>query len=100
MSTTRVNFRIPHELLEKADVAARITHKNRTELVTDALREYLDDVENEDAFKEELVELYLEDEIEFDVLKAFVGRRDAESIRASKRILDNGSDIAEDLAGL
>lgn len=98
MSTTRVNFRIPDELLEKADVAARITHKNRTEIVTEALREYLDGVEDEDAFKEELVELYLDDEIGFDVLKAFVGRQDAESVRASKDLLDRGGDVAADLA--
>ena len=100
MSTTRVNFRIPDELIEKADVAAKITHKNRTEIVTEALRAYLDSVEDEDTFKEELVELYLESEIEFDVLKAFVGRQDAESIRASKAILDRGDDVAEKLAEL
>lgn len=100
MSTTRVNFRIPDELLEKADVAARIAHKNRTELVTEALREYLDGVEDEEVFKEELVELYLEDEIAYEVLKSFVGRRDAEAIRASKTILDHGDEIARDLAGL
>lgn len=100
MSTTRVNFRIPDELIEKADVAAKITHRNRTELVTDALREYLDGVEDEAAFREELVELYLEDEIGYDVLKAFVGRQDAESVQASKTILDRGDDIAGDLAEL
>ena len=100
MSTTRVNFRIPDELIEKADVAAKITHKNRTEIVTEALRAYLDSVEDEETFKEELVELYLENEIEFDVLKAFVGRQDAESIRASKAILDRGDDVAEKLAEL
>lgn len=99
MGTTRVNFRIPDELLEKADVAATITHKNRTEIVTEALREYLDGVEDEDAFKEELVELYLDDELGFDVLKTFVGRQDAESVRASKAVLDRGDDIAADLAG-
>lgn len=99
MGTTRVNFRIPDELLEKADVAATITHKNRTEIVTEALREYLDGVEDEDAFREELVELYLDDEIGYDVLKTFVGRQDAESVRASKAVLDRGDDIASDLAG-
>lgn len=100
MSTTRVNFRIPDELLEKADVAARITHKNRTELVTEALRDYLEGVEDEDAFREELVELYLEDELGYEVLTAFVGRQDAAAIRASRTILDHGDEIAEDLAGL
>lgn len=100
MSTTGVNFRIPDELLQKADVAAKITHRNRTEIVTEALRAYLDGVEDEETFKEELVEFYLDDEIEFDVLKAFIDRQDAESVRASKAILDRGEDLATDLAEL
>ena len=100
MGTTRVNFRIPDELVEKADVAAKITHKNRTEIVTEALRSYLDEIEDEDAFNEEIVELYLEDEISFDVLKTFIGRQDAEAVRTSKAVLDQGEDLADELAGL
>lgn len=100
MGTTRVNFRIPDELVEKADVAAKVTHKNRTELVTEALRAYLDEIEDEEAFTEELVELYLEDELEFEVLKAFIGRQDAEAVRASKTVLDQGEDLADELAEL
>lgn len=98
MGTTRVNFRLPDELLEKADVAAEVTHKNRTEIVTEALREYLEDAENDEAFKEAVVELYLDDRIDFDVLKEFIGRQDAEAVRASKSILDQGDELADELA--
>lgn len=100
MGTTRVNFRIPEELIEKADAAAKITHKNRTEFVTEALRSYLDEIEDEDAFKEELVERYLDDEISYDVLKEFLGRQDAEAVRSSKTILDHGEALADDMAEL
>lgn len=100
MGTTRVNFRIPEELIEKADLAAKITHKNRTELVTDALRTYLDDIEDEESFKEDVVDLYLDGEIEFDVLSEFLGRQDAEAVRASKSILEQGEDIADEMADL
>lgn len=100
MGTTRVNFRIPDELVEKADATAKITHKNRTEIVTEALRIYLNEIEDEDAFKEEIVELYLEDELSFEVLKEFVGRQDAEAVRASKTVLDQGEDLADELAEL
>lgn len=100
MSTTRVNFRIPEELIDKADAAAQITHKNRTEIVTEALRSYLDDIEDEDTFKEELIERYLDDEISYDILKTFIGRQDAEAIRSSKVLLDQGEDRAEGLANL
>lgn len=100
MGTTRVNFRIPDELVEKADVAAEITHKNRTEIVKEALREYFDDIEDDDRFKEAVVELYLEDQISFEILTEFVSRQDAEAVRASKTILEHGDELADELAGL
>ena len=100
MGTTRVNFRIPEELIEKADVAAKITHKNRTEIVTEALRTYLEDIEDEETFKENLIELYFDDEIGFDVLREFLGRQDAEAVRTSRTILDQGEALADELADL
>ena len=96
----KVNFRLPEELVNKADVAAKVSHKNRTEIVKDALREYLQEVENREAFEEAVVELYLEEQIDFDTLKQFVGRQDAESIRASKALLDQGEDLSDELARL
>lgn len=99
MGTSHVNFRLPEELLEKADVAAEVTHKNRTEIVVEALRAYLDDVEDEQ-FSEQVVELYLDDEIGFDVLQEFVGRQDAESVRASRALLDDGEELADEMADL
>ena len=100
MSTTSVNFRIPEELIEKADVAAKITHKNRTEIVIEALRMYLQDIEDEDAFKEDVIELYLDGQIGFETLTEFIGRQDAESVRASKTLLDQGDELADELAEL
>jgi metal-responsive CopG/Arc/MetJ family transcriptional regulator len=100
MGTTRVNFRLPDDLLEVADVAAEATHKNRTEIIVEALRGYLNDIENDDDFRETVVELYLDDEVSFRVLKRVLGRQDAESVRASKTLLDEGDDLADDLAEL
>lgn len=98
MGTTKVNFRLPDDLLEKADVAAEVAHKNRTELVVEALDEYLKEVEDEAEFKEAVVELYLDEEIAYETLKRFIGRQDAESVRASKTLLDQGDELAADLA--
>lgn len=100
MGTRRVNFRLPEELVEKADLAAEVTHRDRTDVVTAALREYLQDIEDDDAFREAVVELYLDGEIGFDALAAVVGRQDAEAVRASKSLLDRGEEIAEELADL
>ena len=100
MGSTRVNFRLPENLIEKADVAAEVNQKNRTEIVTEALQEYLEEAESDEKFKEAVVELYLDDRIGFEVLKEFIGRQDAESVRASKTILEQGEDLADDLAEL
>lgn len=100
MGTTRVNFRLPDDLVQKADVAAEVTHKNRTEIIVEALREYLEEVEDDETFKEAVVDLYLDDQIGFDVLTEFVGRQNAESIRASKSILEQGDALADELADL
>jgi predicted transcriptional regulator len=98
--TTKVNFRLPDELIKKADVAAEVTHKNRTDIIVEALQDYLKEVEDDEKFKEEVVELYLEDEISFEVLKEFVGRQDAESVKTSKNLLDQGDELADELAEL
>lgn len=100
MGTKRVNFRLPDDLIEKADVAAKVSHKNRTEIIKEALQEYLQEVEDQEEFKEAVVELYLDDEIGFDTLKEFIGRQDAESVRASKTLLDQGDELADELAEL
>jgi predicted DNA-binding protein len=98
--TRKVNFRLPDELVEKADVAAEVSHKNRTEIITEALQQYLQEVEDDEKFKEAVVELYLDDEIGFETLKQFIGRQDAESVRASKALLDQSEDLADELAEL
>ena len=100
MSNTRVNFRLPEDLVDKADVAAEVNKRNRTEIVKEALQDYIEEVENDEKFKEAVVELYLDDQIGFELLKEFIGRQDAESVRASKTILDCGDKLADELADL
>ncbi|WP_017344228.1 MULTISPECIES: ribbon-helix-helix protein, CopG family [Halorubrum] len=100
MSTKRVNFRLPEELVEQADVAAEVTHKDRTEILIEALRRYLAEIEDDEEFREAVVELYLDGTVGFDTLAEIVGRQDAEAVRASKELLDDGETLADDLADL
>lgn len=100
MSTKRVNFRLPEELVRQADIAAEVTHKNRTEVLVEALRQYLTEMEDDERFREAVVELYLDGTVEFDTLTETVGRQDAEAVRASKELLDDGEALADELADL
>lgn len=98
--TTRVNFRLPEKLLEKADVTAEATHRNRTEIMKDALREYLGSFENDEDFRQKVVELYLDGELGFDEMEIVIGKQDAEAVKATSEILDKSDEKASKLAGL
>ena len=100
MGTTKVNFRLPNELVERVDVATEVSHKNRAEIVRDALQQHLQELEDNESFQEVAVELYLGDEIGFETLRQFIGRQDAEAVQASKNTLKQGDDLADDLAEL
>jgi len=100
MSTKRVNFRLPEELVEQADIAAEVTHKNRTEVLVEALQQYLAEMEDDERFRESVVELYLDGTVAFDTLAEIVGRQDAEAVRASKELLDDGEALADEIAEL
>ncbi|MFW6142049.1 MAG: CopG family transcriptional regulator [Candidatus Saliniplasma sp.] len=95
----RVNFRLPEELVDMADVTARVKHKNRTDILKEALDEHLHEIIDEE-FKQRVIELYLDDEIEYEMLKKFLGREDAEAVKSSKDILDRGDELAEELSKL
>lgn len=52
MSTQTFNIALPRELVEKVDEAAKREYRNRSELIREALRVYLNDMEEwEDLFK-------------------------------------------------
>ncbi len=94
----KVKFKLPDDLLERADLAADINDGTRKELFKDALVAYLDDLEEQDAYRKAVIEKYLDDAITFDVLKGLLGRQDAEAIKASKTLLEGGDTVASDLA--
>jgi len=52
MATQTLNIALPEELVKKVDEAAKKEYKNRSELIREALRVYLKDMEEwEDLFK-------------------------------------------------
>lgn len=100
MATTRVNFRLPEDLVERADLAATVESKNRTEVVTEALVAYLEALETQERYRESLVERFLDDEVGFVALREAIGLRDAEAVRASKALLDRSEEVSGTISGL
>jgi metal-responsive CopG/Arc/MetJ family transcriptional regulator len=80
----RVQFRAPKELIERADALATVFETDRTDVLTDALREYLREISHDDDMKQEIADAYYEDEITFEQLAELIGHEEAENVRVLK----------------
>ena len=88
MSKMKVSLRIPKDLIQRANVAAKITEQSRGEIVTEALRNHLAELEDEEEFKKEIFDLYLDGKISLETLNRFLDSNNAESVRISKALFD------------
>ena len=95
MSKMKVSLRIPKDLVERTNVAAKITQKSRGAVVTEALRNHLAELEDEEAFKKDVFGLYLDGQISLGTLDQFLDSDDAESVRLSKTLFDQGQDSGD-----
>ncbi|SIR76206.1 hypothetical protein SAMN05421858_3689 [Haladaptatus litoreus] len=97
-SSKRVHFRAPERLIEQADVLAVAEDKNRTDVLVDALRDYLADASDEERVQQAIANAYYEDRLTFEQVKAIVGTEAAQNFRVLKHQLTDDS-ISDDLAG-
>ena len=98
MSTKEINVHLPEDLITHLDVATEVTHENRTEILIEALREHLDDIESDESFQEAIIELYLAGDIAFEPLVGIIGSQEAKEVQSSKRLLDRDDTLADKLA--
>jgi metal-responsive CopG/Arc/MetJ family transcriptional regulator len=96
-SSTRVHFRAPERLIEQADALAVAEEKNRTDILVDALREYLAESSDKERVQQAIADAYYEDRLEFDQVKEIVGTETAQNFRVLKHQLTDES-ISEELA--
>jgi predicted transcriptional regulator len=94
----RVQFRAPSQLVHRADSLAEVFGSDRTDILLDALRQYLRDAAHDDEIKQEIAGAYYDDEITFEQLKLLVGKEEAANFRVLKRQLDE--DLTDELAEL
>ena len=94
----RVQFRAPSRLIDRADSLADVFGSDRTDVLLDALRQFLRDAAHDDEIKQEIAGAYYDDEITFEQLKLLVGKEEAANFRVLKRQLDD--DLTDKLAEL
>jgi metal-responsive CopG/Arc/MetJ family transcriptional regulator len=96
----RVQFRAPRGLVERADALAAVFETDRTDILTDALREYLREASHDDDITQAIARAYYEDDITFQQLKELVGHEEAANLRVLKDQLSEEflEETAEELA--
>lgn len=92
----RVQFRAPSQLVDRVDSLADALGSDRSDILIDALREYIKNVSDDENTKQEIAGAYYDNEITFDQLKLLVGAEEAANFQVLKQQLDDG--LTEELA--
>ncbi|WP_436347412.1 hypothetical protein [Natronorubrum sp. FCH18a] len=73
-NTKRGQFRAPDELVERADILATALETDREDILTTALREYIDEAVCDDEIEQEIAASYYGATITYEQLASLAGR--------------------------
>lgn len=85
----RVHFQSPEYLVDRLDAIADLFDKDRTDVLVEAMREYIEDTADSETFQELVAMKYYDDQLEFETVKQLVGAETAQRLRLLK------SDLAD-----
>lgn len=84
----RVHFQSPAELVEQFDAVADVFDRDRTDLLIEAMREYVRETADDEEFQRMVAERYYDDRLAFDDVRKLVGAETARRLRLLKADLD------------
>ncbi|MCO8266398.1 ribbon-helix-helix domain-containing protein [Haloferax sp. AB510] len=84
----RVHFQSPEYLVDRLDAIAALFDKDRTDLLVEAIREYIEDTADSETFQELVATKYYDDQLEFETVKQLVGAETAQRLRLLKADLE------------
>jgi len=91
----RVHFQSPEYLVDRLDAIADLFDKDRTDVLVEAMREYIEDTADSETFQKLVATKYYDDQLEFETVKQLVGAETAQRLRLLKSDLeDEPFDIA------
>lgn len=91
----RVHFQSPEYLVDRLDAIADLFDKDRTDLLVEAIREYIEDTAESESFQELVATKYYDGQLDFEMVKQLVGAETAQRLRLLKADLeDEPFDIA------
>ncbi|WP_123622683.1 hypothetical protein [Halorubrum sp. CSM-61] len=80
----RVHFQSPEYLVDRLDAIAELFDTDRTDLLVEAIREYIEETADSETFQELVATKYYDDQIEFETVKQLVGAETAQRFRLLK----------------
>lgn len=98
MPLKKISARFPEELLDEMDLIASLEYMDRTELMKQAIKEYLKRMARDEEFKGKMAESYLEGKLSFKKLELILGKEDAAAVKASRELMEHGDKLARKLA--
>ena len=85
----RVHFQSPEYLVERLDAVADLFDTDRTDLLVEAIRDYLEETADSETFQELVATRYYDDELDFETVKQLVGTETAQRLRLLKADLED-----------
>lgn len=87
----RVHFQSPEYLVDRLDAMAELLGTDRTALLVEAIREYVDERSESEAFKQMVATKYYDDRLDFETVKQVLGAETAQRLRLLKADLERDS---------
>jgi hypothetical protein len=80
----RVHFQSPEYLVERLDAIADLVDKDRTDLLVEAIRAYIEETADSETFQQRVAASYYDDQLDFETVKQLVGVETAQRLRLLK----------------
>jgi len=85
----RVHFQSPEYLVDRLDVIADLLDRDRTDLLIEAIRAYIEETADSDTFQQRVATQYYNGHLEFETVEQLVDAETAQRLRLLKRDLDD-----------
>ena len=85
----RVHFQSPAYLVERLDAIADLFDTDRTDVLIEAIREYIEDTTDSETFQELVAAKYYDDQLDAETVKQLVGAETSQRLRLLKSDLED-----------
>jgi hypothetical protein len=85
----RVHFQSPEYLVDRLDAIAELFDTDRTDLLVEAIREYIEETADSETFQELVATKYYDGQLEFETVEQLVGTESAQRLRLLRADLED-----------